>query len=152
MKTSILSRFLLVLLIITFIGCSESSSDDDSSNQNPELDLLRAKIDGVNYEFVAWAWEFQDTVRISGCQNPWLLSLNFPNSVGTMTLTSAFIETEGCCILSDCNPAVKYNVTEGFVTVTEATETKIKGTFNFTGESGQGGIRAITEGVFDIEY
>ena len=160
MKASIISRLLLVLFIITFIGCSKSSSDDDSSNQDTKIRVLRAKIAGFNKEFYVWSPHSfsEETVHITGCEigaGNWEIRFTFTNSVGTPVPTGLIeygaVEYGAACCIFDCGNIIRYIITEGSVTLTESTETKIKGTFFITAVNGDN-FTIVVEGVFDIEY
>lgn len=155
MKTTIVKQIAIILYIASIISCS--SSDDDSSNQNTAIEIMSAKITGVNKEFNPWLFVYhEDFISIMACENEWEIRLQFPNSVGTHPLieepNSAIIEFGDPCCLAFCDIVTTYHAVKGSVTVTQANETKVKGTFFFTATADGEVPKVIDEGIFEIEY
>jgi hypothetical protein len=46
----------------------------------------------------------------------------------------------------------QYKSTDGFITITEASANKFKGSFSFQAKSFAGGTKTVTDGSFEITY
>ncbi len=155
-KTLFPKTVLILLFIVALTSCS---SDDDSSGSEQSDYYLTAKVDGVDYsrDFVTVSTlpDESDVYIISGVGevSSIALTLESPISTGVFTPTLG-----GSTVLfyQEINPFVIWGATEdegsGTITITENTDTYIKGTFSFTGVNPlDNSIKEITEGQFKAQ-
>ncbi len=149
------AALVLLLLSVTLNNCS---SDDDSTSSEQSDYYLTAKVDGVDFsrEFVLVSALADDTdiYIISAVGESSIgLTLDRPISTGTFTPTLG-----GATVLfyQETNPFVIWGATEdegtGTITITENTDTYVKGTFSFTGVNPlDNSTKEITEGDFKAQ-
>lgn len=159
--------------LLTFTGCS---NDDDSSGNGSVAPsgTLTASVDGVDYQSVELA---SSATVANGGQNLIIIAANSDgngfamtvfgyNGPGTYPLTGAdpLVTNVGSYTEVDVdlnNPAnstqeiwqAPYDSSEvGEITITEETDAKVIGTFNFSCKNvnGDGSVKNITSGAFDL--
>ena len=149
---SILPKKALILLLIS-VMLGSCSSNDDSSDSGDSNYVLTAKVDGVNFSrdnVVVSALNSQtDFYTILAVGDTSIgLTLSSPVSTGTFTAseTTVFSYQQNVpFIVWGANA----DAGSGTITITENTDTYIKGTFSFTGfNPADNTSKEVTEGVF----
>jgi len=158
----------MTMLLITLTGCS--SDDDGGSSGGAASGTINAKIDGTN--FTSMEISSSATLANSG-QNLVIIGSN--SSGKAITITIIGYEGEGTYEISGSMvSSASYSETDvsnpsnptteiwqspyedsllGEINISEETENKIKGTFNFMCKNvnGDDSIKNITEGSFDLD-
>nr|WP_321229063.1 DUF6252 family protein [uncultured Psychroserpens sp.] len=157
LKTMIPKTTLVLILIIVMLNSCSSSDDTDASGQSAYY--LTAKIDGVNYsrEFVTVSAlpDETDAYIISAVGEISSIGLSLESPISTGTFTSSIGDLT-VLFYQEINPyavwASSDDVGSGTITVTENTDTYIKGTFSFTGVNQlDNSIKVITDGNFKAQ-
>ncbi len=147
---------LILLFIIVLSSCSSS---DDSSDSNQSDYFLTAKVDGVNYsrDFVTVSAlpNESDVYIISGVDEISSIGLTLESPIATGTFTPT-VGTLTVLFYQEINPYAVWGASEdegsGTITITENTDTYIKGTFSFTGVNPtDNSTKVITEGQFKAQ-
>ncbi|MCL5128368.1 MULTISPECIES: DUF6252 family protein [unclassified Algibacter] len=148
----------VVILILLTASLTSCSSDDDSNADQSDY-YLTAKVDGVNFstDYVTIS-AFQDNtdiyfIRGVGEESSFGFSLESPVSTGTF---SATISEDYVLFYQVINPYAVWAATEdggsGTITITENTNSYVKGTFSFTGfNPADDSTKVITEGKFKAQ-
>lgn len=155
---TIFSKIALILILVTFV-LSSCTSDDDSTDPEQTGFFLTAKVDGVDYsrDFVTVSTlpDEADVYIISavGVNSSIGLTLESPIATGTFTPAAG-----GLTVLfyQEINPYAVWGASDdvgsGTITITENTDTYIKGTFSFTGiNPADDSTKVITEGQFKAQ-
>lgn len=154
LKTMI-SKTTLILLLMTVMLC-RCSGDDDSTNSDQTGFTLTATVDGVNYssDFVTVSAlpDESDVYIISGVGEASSIGLTLESPISTGTFAPS---VGGLTVLfyQDIDPYAVWGATEdegsGTITITENTDTYIKGTFSFTGiNPADNTTKEVTDGNF----
>lgn len=173
-KLKTLMLFLITASLTTFSSCS---SDDGGADSGAPSGLLVAKVDGVSYK----SFEISSMATISTTGPSNTLVIIASNSDGNAFSMTVFGYTgEGTYEFTGANLAItnvaSYSETEvnlsnptasttemwqapyddtlvGSVSISEETETHIKGTFSFKAKNvgGDDSIKNITEGSFNLK-
>ncbi len=187
MKTSVKKITLLfIATVISSFALSCSSNDDGGGGASAAPGTIRAKVDGTNFESstmttIATKVNVNGTAHTitvygtemnmtNGSSKNINIIMNVPDleprsyDIGGDNLTGfivTYTEASGTIgNLTSTTWAAPYEGGEvaGKITITEITETGIKGTFNFkvqkqnSNESWAGEFKNITEGAFDVEF
>lgn len=170
----ILKRFMLLLMltsIITLTSCK--SDDDDGEGGNTPSGTLTARVDGASFQSLDIS--SSATVANNG-QNLIIIASNsdanafaitivgysgpgtYPIGGGANIFNSASYTETDVDINNPQNSTSEiwqapYDDTQvGEINISEETETKVKGTFSFTGKNvnGDQSTKTITDGAFDL--
>ncbi len=156
LKTTFLKTALILLIIVGVLSSCSSDDDNDDTNQEQSNYFLTAKVDGVDFsrDFVTVSAlpDESDVYIISGVGEVSSIALTLESPIST----GAFIPTVGgltVLFYQEINPYAVWGANEdagsGTITITENTDTYIKGTFSFTGFNPlDNSIKEITEGNF----
>lgn len=150
------TKIILILLAVVLSSCS---SEDDSTSSEQSNFFLTAKIDGVNYSrevvTVSALADESDVYIISGVDEASSIGLTLESPISTGTFTPT---VGGVTVLfyQETNPyavwAASEDVGSGTITITENTDTYVKGTFLFTGVNpAENTTKVITEGQFKAQ-
>lgn len=171
-------KFMLLLIVGgLFIATSSCSNDDDASggNNNAASGTLTAKVDGTSFR----SMEISSSATLANTGSTSNLIIIASNSdgnafaitifgytgPGTYGLTGAdplvtnvasYTETD---LSNISNPTTEiwqapYDSTDvGSVTITEETDSNVKGTFSFSCKNvnGDNSVKNVTEGAFDLD-
>ena len=176
MKTIKILRLLIMgVLVIATTACS-SNDDGDDGGGSAASGTLTAKVDGTNYQ----SMEISSSATVAnsgGVQNLVIIASNSDGNAFAMTIFG--YTGEGTYELTGANIAVtntgSYTETDvdlnnplnsttevwqapydatmvGSITITEETDSKVKGTFSFTCKNvnGDNSVKNITDGAFDL--
>ncbi|MFC0606042.1 DUF6252 family protein [Winogradskyella pulchriflava] len=163
---------IMVVSLVTFNSCS--SSDDGGSGGSAPSGTLVAKVDGANYE----SWEISSSATIANNgQNLIIIASNSDGNafaftiwgyegVGTYDLDGSVISNVNVASYTETdvdlnNPqnstteiwqAPYDNSMVGSLSVSEETDDKVKGTFEFTCKNinGDQSVKTITDGSFNL--
>lgn len=176
MKTINFFRLLIMgVLVIVATSCS-SNDDGDDGDVNAASGTLTAKVDGTNYQSmeisssatVANVGQAQNLVIIASNSdgNAFAMTVFGYTGEGTYEFTGANIAVTNTASYTETdvdlnNPqnstteiwqAPYDNTLVGTVTITEETDSKVKGSFEFTCKNvnGDNSVKTITEGSFDL--
>ena len=153
MKTLKKISFLLFLSLL--ISCG--NNDDDDLGVSGE-GSLSAKVDGTKFTALSVAvaaTTSNDVLAVQGSDASGIfIRINIMNYNGKGTYkTGDNIANASSMIYGTVQPiaswASTFNIGNGTVTVTEDTETTVKGTFSFTAVNDDMGSKTITEGTFN---
>lgn len=168
-----LKQFMLLIMIGSLVTLTSCSNDDDNSGGDGDAasGTLVAKVDGSSYQSVEIA---SSATIANGGQNLIIIASNsdgnafaftvfgysgpgtYPLGGGAnITNTASYTETD---VSNPQNPSTEiwqapFDDTEvGSITVTEETDTNVKGNFEFMGKNvgGDQSIKDITEGGFNL--
>lgn len=172
-----LKQIILIVMAgaqLTFISCS--TSDDGGAEGNAASGTLTAKVDGTSYQ----SMEISSSATVANAGGAKNLVIIASNSDGNAFAITVFGYTgEGTYELTGANLAVtntgsytetKVNLSNpvasitkvwqapfdatkaGSITITDETDSKVKGTFSFKSKNvnGDGSVKNITEGSFDL--
>ena len=172
-------HFMLFLMIGSLITLTSCSSDDDSSgdgNGGAASGTLSAKVDGTSYQSieisssatVVNAGGFISLIIIASNSDGNAFSFSILGYEGTgtydftgadiaITNTASYTETD-VDVNNPLNSTTEVwqapydNTLAGSVSVTEESDSKVKGTFNFTCKNvnGDDSVKNITDGSFDL--
>lgn len=165
----------VIILSMVFVSCS--SSDDSDGDIKAASGILVANVDGASYK----SFEISSSATISNVSSTakslMIIATNSDGKAFSMTVfgyegagtydfTGANLAITNVASYSETdvninNPTAStteiwqapYDDTKvGSITITEETDTKIKGTFSFTCKNvnGNNSIKNITEGSFDL--
>lgn len=154
MKTKIILRLAVLFFIVINIRCSKDSISEDTP-----INIFKAKVSGNLINFggagvIEFGEDLGNGFYVAKCKDNKMIELSFPKTVGTYSVSdggTTLSYNVGSCNYLD-NFDKEYDAIDGTLTLTVSNGTKIKGTFQFTGESYGGDLRVITEGVFEIQY
>ncbi|WP_406684623.1 DUF6252 family protein [Seonamhaeicola sp. MEBiC1930] len=166
--------FLLVGILLTFESCS--NNDDTGGASNAPSGTLTAKIDGTSFQSMEIS-SSATIVDVGVNKNLVIIASNSDGNAFAITIfgytgegtykltgadlavtnTSSYTETD----VNLSNPTAStteiwqapYDNTEvGSVSISEETDTKVIGTFSFTGKNvnGDGSVKSITDGSFNL--
>ena len=166
-----LKQFMLLVMTMSLVTLSCSKSDDDGGGGgNAASGTLVAKVDGTSYQ----SMEISSSATLAnGGQNLIIIASNSDGNAFAMTIfgytgtgtyefTGANIAVTNTAAYSEIdvsNPTnlenwqAPYDATlVGTISISEETDTKVKGTFEFTCKNvnGDQSIKNITEGSFDL--
>lgn len=166
-------QFMLFIMIGSLVTLTSCSNDDDSSggDGNAASGTLVAKVDGTSFQ----SMEISSTATIAnGGQNLIIIASNSDGNAFSMSVfgydgpgtyplggganitnTASYSETD---VSNPQNPSTEiwqapFDATEvGFITITEETDTKVKGNFEFMCKNvgGDQSVKDITEGGFNL--
>lgn len=167
----ILKQFMLLVMTMSLASLSSCSSDDDGgSGGNAASGTLEAKVDGTSYQSL----EISSSATVAnGGQNLIIIASNSDGNAFTMSIfgysgtgtyefTGANIAVTNTAVYTEIdinNPTMPeiwqapYDATlVGTISISEETDTNVKGTFEFTCKNvnGDQSIKNITEGSFDL--
>ena len=143
-----------------------SCGGDDDNGTTGSGEFVKAKVDGSNWsssssiDVVSASNPMANVLTVQGSNNSGeviQLSLMNYNGEGTYDVSS---QINGYAQYGTVNPIAFYNsamggAAGGEVTITEVTETYVKGTFEFTGkrtEEGNNETVEVTNGEFKAEF
>jgi len=166
---------ILVMTIsaVTFTSCSnDDDSGDDPGAGGAASGVLTAKVDGANYQ----SMEISSSATVAnGGQNLIIIASNssgkafsisifgysgpgtYPLGGGiNITNTASYTETD---VSNPQNPSTEIwqapydSNAVGEIVITEETDSKVKGTFNFTCKNvgGDQSVKTITDGSFNLD-
>ncbi|WP_179008597.1 DUF6252 family protein [Winogradskyella forsetii] len=165
--------FVMIVSLVTFTSCS--SDDDGGSVGNAPSGTLVASVDGANYQ----SMEISSSATLANNgQNLTIIATNsdgnafsftifgyngvgtydFDGSISTGVNVASYTETD----VNLSNPqnstteiwqAPYENLSVGSISISEETDTNIKGTFEFTCKNvnGDQSLKTITDGSFDLQ-
>ncbi|MFD2725381.1 DUF6252 family protein [Hyunsoonleella rubra] len=166
--------FVMVGSLLTFTSCS--NNDDGGGPSNAGSGTLVAKVDGTSFQ----SMEISSSATVAnagGTKNLIIIASNSDGNAfaftifgytgeGTYKLTGADIAVTNTASYTETNVNLSnptastteiwqapYDDTEvGSVSVSEETDTHVKGTFSFMGKNvnGDGSVKNITEGSFNL--
>lgn len=148
-----LVSILLVVLSISFVGCS---SDDSSGGSLNDGLYLKFTLEGKNYNFEPTTGTSLQKV-IFGNENvndvitSMFIVMPENPSVGTFSISDATPTDDNIATLHSANLSVEnasYDGISGTLKITSITDEYIKGTFSFTAEDFDGATVEITNGSF----
>lgn len=165
----------MTMSLITLSSCS-SSDDGDDGGGSAASGTLTAKVNGTSYQSmeisssatVANAGQVQNLIIIASNSdgNAFSMSIFGYTGPGTYEFTGANIAVTNTASYTEIdvdlnNPIntttevwqAPYNDTMvGSITISEETDTKVKGTFNFTCKNvnGDDSLKTITDGAFNL--
>lgn len=152
------------LLALTILAACSSSKKDDP-NPTPTTGMSWTADGGAQTTTTLQSQKFQSSISVAGTvpngNSPLYLSLEFPNAVGTYTLSStAAASATYVTNAGSSGPGMAYYAgATGFGTVTGAgtivvtalTATNVQGTFTFTGiNTNTGASKSVTNGTFNV--
>ncbi len=172
-----LNQFMLLVMTISLVSLTACSNDDDGGGGgNAPSGTLTAKVDGTNYQ----SMEISSSATVASSGNTTNLIIiatnsdgnafaftvfgyvgvgtyDFDGSVVTAVNVASYTETD----VDINNPqnsttevwqAPYENSMVGSVSISEETDTNIKGTFEFTCKNvnGDQSVKTITDGSFDL--
>ncbi|QTD36709.1 hypothetical protein JL193_11230 [Polaribacter batillariae] len=155
MKT--LKKISLLLFLSVLVSCGGSDEDLGISGEGS----LSAKIDGTAFTALSSAVASSTSNNVLAVQgsnsNGVYIRINIMNYNGVGTYkTGDSASNASSMIYGTVNPVVAwastFTIGEGTITVTEDTDTAVKGTFSFTGENNSSSavtIKKVTEGTFN---
>ena len=153
MKT--LKKISLLLFLSLLISCG--NNDDDDLGVSGE-GSLSAKVDGTKFTALSVAvaaTTSNDVLAVQGSDASGIfIRINIMNYNGKGTYkTGDSPSNTSSMIYGTVQPiaswASTFNIGNGTITVTEDTETAVKGTFSFTAVNDDMGSKTITEGTFN---
>lgn len=168
-----LKQFMLLVMTMSLITLSSCSSDDDGGGGgNASSGTLKAKVDGTSYQSmeisssatIANVGTTQSLVIIASNSdgNAFAMTILGYEGTGTYEFTGAniaILNTASYTEIDVSNPTMPevwqapYDATlSGTISISEETDSKVKGTFEFTCKNvnGNQSIKNITEGSFDL--
>lgn len=157
-----------IVLAVTTILSSCSSSDSGGGGGNAALGTIVAKAGSVNFQSMtsaSFAMLNSGMLVIQGSDaqgRAMQIVLSGVSEAGTYTIS----DTAGISVVGSYTEINLSNFTSttwaapyeasgnvGTVTISEITETGVKGTFSFTGKNQEGAdTKAITNGAFNVEF
>jgi hypothetical protein len=168
-----LKQFMLLVMTMSLVSLSSCSKDDDGGDGGgASSGVLTAKVDGTSYE----SMEISSSATIAnagGVQNLVIIASNSDGNAfamtvfgytgtGTYEFTGANIAVTNTASYTEIdvsNPTMPeiwqapYDATlSGTISISEETDDKVKGTFEFTCKNvnGDQSIKTITEGSFNL--
>jgi len=167
-----LKQFMLLVMtmsLVTLSSCSKSD-DDGGGGGNAASGTLVAKVDGTSYQSMeisssaTLANDGQNLIIIASNSdgNAFAMTIFGYTGTGTYEFTGANITVTNTAAYTEVdvsNPTAPeiwqapYDATlVGTISISEETDTKVKGTFEFTCKNvnGDQSIKNITEGSFDL--
>ncbi|WP_299225061.1 DUF6252 family protein [uncultured Psychroserpens sp.] len=173
-----LKQFMLLIMTITSVTFTSCSSDDDGGGETPQnvpSGVLVAKVNGTSYQ----SMEISSSATIAnagGQQNLVIIATNSDGNAFAFTIvgytgTGTYPIGGGANIFNsasytevDVDINNPQNTTQeiwqapyddtmvGELRVSEETDTKVKGTFDFTCKNvnGDNSVKTITDGSFDL--
>lgn len=165
---------IMTFTLVTFTSCS--SDDDGGSGGNAPSGILTAKVDGTNYQ----SMEISSSATVSntgGTSTLILIASNsdgnafsftifgyngagtyeFDGSISTGVNVASYTETD-VNLNNPVNSTTEIwqapydNLSVGSVSISEETDTKVIGTFEFTCKNlnGDQSVKTITDGAFNL--
>lgn len=171
-KLNQIMLFLMTFSLVTITSCS--SDDDGGSGGNAPSGTLVAKVDGVNYQSMqisssaTVANNGQSLILIATNSDGNAFSINILgyDGIGTYNFDGAVTTGVNVASYSETNvnlsnpqnsttelwQAPYENLSVGSISISEESETNIKGTFEFTCKNlnGDQSVKTISEGSFDL--
>jgi uncharacterized protein DUF6252 len=147
--------FFLMIACLALASCKK----DEVNNCDPDGDCFSAKIDGVLFESdnVTGTLVIFDVISIGATSGT-----NPVPTFGLFLITTAegtYSFSTPDDVTAEYSPGALtsttlYGATSGSLTIQEhdTASKRIKGTFNFEGDDGNGGKIQVTEGFFDLGY
>jgi len=155
-----MSKF-LILIFTSALLFSSCAKDEESSSDNTSASFFQCKIDGTDYKITgdnnAYAKQTgSDLFVIYGSEDA--TKANFRNVYISLPKVPSVgkydINTNDIGSGSFFQSAKLYNSAfpggSGTLEITEKTETRVKGTFNFVGTTTTSEQKNITDGSFDV--
>ncbi|HLT53534.1 MAG TPA: DUF6252 family protein [Flavobacteriaceae bacterium] len=169
-----LKQFMLLVMTVSTLSLASCSSDDDGgSGGSASPGTLTAKVDGTtmtSVEIATFATLSNGSLQIQGntggtSSKAIVLTIVGFDGVGTYPVggganifnVASYVETV-VDLSNPTNPDVTtwqapYDDTQvGEINISEVTETNIKGTFEYKAKAGDGSIKDITAGSFNIDF
>lgn len=162
---------LVAMLAISTLSLSCKSDDDGGGGGSAAEGTLTAKVDGTtmtSVEMATFATISNGNLQVQGntggtSSQAIVLTIVGYDGTGTYPIggganffnSASYVETE-VDINNPTNPVVvtwaaPYDDTQvGEINISEQTDTTIKGTFSFNAKNGDGNIKNITEGSFNV--
>jgi hypothetical protein len=177
MKTKTLKHFIfgIVLAVTTFLSSCSSDSDNGGGGGNAALGTVKAKVGGANFTSMNLA-TFATRQLVGGITTVVVQGSDASGKAIQIMLTGGATVGNGTYQVSDStgitaiasytevnisNPlasvtwAAPYEGSgvAGSVTITEITDTNVKGTFSFTGKNQSGtDTKQVTNGAFNVNF
>ncbi|MEY8847433.1 DUF6252 family protein [Psychroserpens sp. XS_ASV72] len=164
----------MALTLVTFTSCSSDDDGGDPAQTAASPGTITAKVNGTtvtSVEIATFATLASGNLQIQGntggtSSKAFVMNIvgfdgegTYPLGGGANIFNVASYTTTVVDLNDPTNPEVRiwqapYDDTQvGEINISEVTETKIKGTFNFSAKNGDDdSIRNITEGSFNIDF
>ena len=147
----VLFTLFTVVLMVGFMACEDDGVD-------AKQDVFQCKVDGTEFKVegvLAYGVKFSDTFNAYGVDADGnTMYISFANSLGEGTHTfngqntfALYVKEDGSSFDSRNNGGT------GTATITEKTETSLKGTFSYKAPADSGsGVIDVTEGSFNVVF
>ncbi|AWI24564.1 DUF6252 family protein [Flavobacterium pallidum] len=160
------------LIAVMFLALSCSSDSDGGGGGTASVGTITAKVGGSSFTSMTQGTQVSQitaggttTITMLGADasgKAISLTLHGVSATGTyqiggenlISIIGSYVDTN----IQNPQASVTYvaptegNAVMGSITVSELTDAKIVGTFNFTGTSDAGATKAITNGAFNLEF
>lgn len=168
MKT--LNKTILVLMAVVAVSLTSCKKDDDGGGGGSAASgTVSAKVNGSNFnsmEMASFATLSSGTLILQGSNAAGegiSIVMNNYDGVGTYEFTDSNVFVVGTYIEVDVNNPMNAQTWTapyqdsgivGELKISEKTDTKIMGTFNFTAKNsgGDGSLRNVTDGSFNLNF
>jgi hypothetical protein len=149
----------LAVAALTVTACKKEDDDDNGGN-NGGSGTMTLKADGADFsaDLAVQAVNSNGVINVTGNDgNARQCSLILYGASGPGTYDIGAANPQNLCTWTEGTGQLdsyvaSFVIGSGTVTITELTDTKIKGTFSFTGFNNNQESRTITEGQFEANF
>ncbi len=160
MKLFKVFMIMMAVISVSLTACKKDENDDDNGGSVTGGGSMTLKYDGNDFSatLAVQAVNSNGVINVTGSDGnarQASLVLFGASGPGTYTIGAAFPQNL-CTWTEGTNTTQTYTASfvigSGTVTVTELTDSKIKGTFEFTGVNTNQETRTITDGSFEANF